>query len=184
MRWTPFFIAPLLLGLSVASADAEADSYEVVAASYPPQQIVGGADLPKFFGEILSARHVSKDTTAKKVTFYTQSHSRKAMLRGCRSRPLDISPTKGVEGSTLVGAVDGAAGCMLADKKAHGAKLTIQTVGTVSVDGKPVNLGLWAKEKGVEYDFLTAVAIGPFNAKSAPPSKWLVFALKYPIEHG
>jgi hypothetical protein len=184
MRWKALLVAPLLFGLSFASADTAAGSYEIVATVYPSPQVVGGGDLPKFFAEILSAKYASKDGKSGELVFYTQSLNRKAVLKGCRSRPLDITPAEGLGGSKLIAGLEGAAGCVLANKRAHAAKLTIQTVGTVAVDGRPVNLGLWAKEKGVKYDYLTAVAVGPGGAKPAPPSKWLVFALKYPIEHG
>lgn len=184
MRASPLVAAPLLLGLSLAAAATEQGSYEIVVADYPSPQVVGGGDIPKFFGEILSARAVGNGDRSSKVAFFTQSHNGKAILRGCRSRPLDISPAQPLGGDKLIGALEGAAGCVLADTRAHGSKLTIQTVGTVAVDGKPVNLGLWAKEKGISFDYLTAVAVGSVDGKAAPPSKWLVFALKYPIEHG
>jgi len=63
---------------------------------------------------------------------------------------------------------------------------TLTVEETQWVDGKPVNLGLWARENLDESSFVLSVEAVPENPRVAEivEGGTLLLALKYPIEHG
>jgi hypothetical protein len=149
------------------------------------KQLIPGEDLGRVLARGLEGTYRTKDPArfAVKLNAFLLDREGRVVSQ-CESNPVSIPPNARLSGNELFEA-GWSSNCFLAGENPVDGRVEFETVGTRSVDGRPVNLGLWAREQ-TKADFVAAVALMPADsgALRMVQGGGFAVALKYPIEHG
>ena len=174
-------------------AGSEADHYvpeakgelRATTGDYPREGIVTNwDDFKEGLRKSLRASYKSADETPIGVTLQASLvWIGGSILSDCSSKSMAISPDQPLSGEEILEALPEK--CFL--RSGPGIKGQFITIGSERfVDGKPTNLGLWAKKLDRDAAFVIGIALVPTNERVR---KLVVpiyegYVLKYPIEHG
>jgi len=146
-----------------------------------PGTLIVSRELEKFLGKTIQVHHKASDTWPTHFVLRTLLVSPSGRTIGqCISEPAALVPGEPMSFPDVC--MDGS---LLKGLKELGVEtLTIEK--TRWVDGKPVNLGLWARENLDKSSIGISIIVTPEKASDGENtgSGTFLMALKYPIEHG
>ncbi len=139
--------AALLVTAAFFPAIAEPNGEIELAVTQKPPKLMSGDALVKYFSGALRATYRSDEGRPIEVAFRAWLvTSDGKMANECTSRSFEIAPGRSVGSDILA---RGFENCWPTRYEKQSAELQLLDLGPTTVDGKPVNLGLWDPNVGL-----------------------------------